>query len=164
MKNLNQRGFTLIEMLLVLALMAAVALSGGVTWQHYRHKAQLDQSARQIADFLLRLQLCAGWGNHTCRIAVKPGLGWSLTARFDDGDEPAAPMAPPMARLTSPFPDIRLEMSAPGYLTLAGLRNTATAAHLVIANPAGRLRIILSGKGRVRMCSELGRWADMAPC
>ncbi len=148
------------EMLLVLALMAAVALSGGVAWQHYRHKAQLDHSARQIADFLLRLQLRAGWGNHTCRIAVKPGLGWSLTARFDDGDEPAAPMA----RLTSPFADIRLEMSAPGYLTLAGLRNTATAAHLVIANPAGRLKIILSGKGRVRICSELGRWADMAPC
>lgn len=148
-------------MLLVMALAAVVALGAARVWHHNRHHAQLDRTAAQIADFLLRLQLSASRGNHLCRISVTPGHGWTMIARLVTAD--GAP-AVALDRLDSSVDTIRLDISQPGYLTLAGTRNTATAAHLAVSNSAGRLRIIVSGKGRVRMCSERGRWAGVHPC
>ncbi|WP_413729520.1 prepilin-type N-terminal cleavage/methylation domain-containing protein [Sodalis sp. RH22] len=161
--NLSQRGYTLIEMMLVLALTAMLALSGTFVWRHYQHKSQLEHAARQIADFMQRLQCRAAWGNHHYRIRVRTGLDWSLEARGDAQAHPMPASAMTLRRQASAG-SIRLEISTPGYLILAGLRNTATPAHLTLSNPAGRIRVILSGKGRVRVCSEHGRWAGIGPC
>ena len=161
MKTPSQQGYTLIEMLLVLMLTAVVALASGHVWHHYQQHAQLERAATQIADFLLRLQLSASRGNHTCRVSVTPGGNWSISACLmpTDGSPPVA-----LGRLDSPVDDIRLGGSQFDYLTLTGTRNTATAGHLTVCNAAGRLKIILSGKGRVRICSERGRWAGVAAC
>ncbi|MEA9392514.1 prepilin-type N-terminal cleavage/methylation domain-containing protein [Acerihabitans sp. TG2] len=161
MKIHGQQGYTLIEMLLVLMLTAMVALSGGHACHRYRQHAQLEQATTQITDFLLRWQLAASRGNHSCQLSVTRGGNWSITAYL----MPAAGMPPVLlGRLDSPSDDIRLDFSQFDYLTLAGTRNTATAGHLTVCNAAGRLKIILSGKGRVRICSERGRWPGVASC
>jgi len=35
-----------------------------------------------------------------------------------------------------------------------GLRNAALAGHLTLKNTAGSLRVVLSARGRLRICSE----------
>lgn len=161
--NVSQQGYTLIEMMLVLTLSAMLTLSGGFVWRHYQHQSQLDQAARQIADFLQRLQCRASWGNHHYRVTVQTGCDWSLVVA---ADAPSRHPPPPAMALRSQASSggVRLDISAPGYLTLAGWRNTTTAAHLTLSNPAGRVKIILSGKGRIRLCSERGHWAGIGPC
>jgi|SRR5476649_1495836 len=161
MKTQYQQGYTLIEMLLVLALTAMVALAGGRGWQHYRQHAQLEHTAVRIADFLWRWQLAASRGNHLYRVSVTRGHHWSIAARLIPADG-----TPPILldQLDGPVDTIELDFSQFDCLTLAGIRNTATAGHLVIGNSAGRLKIIVSGKGRMRICSEQGRWAGVAPC
>ncbi len=161
MKTHDQQGYALIEMLLVLTLSAMVALTGGQAWHRYRHHAELEHAAVGIADFLLRWQLAASRGNHIYRVNVTRGNNWSIATSLipADGGPPVL-----LGRLDSPADTIDLDFSQFEYLTLAGLRNTATAGHVVVGNSAGRLKIILSGKGRVRVCSERGRWAGVASC
>lgn len=161
--HVSQQGYTLVEMMLALTLASMLALSGGLAWRHYQHHAQLDRAARQVADFLQRVQYRAAWGNHHYRIRVQTGQAWSLVVS-EDAHSRHGPRAAMAVRWQAPAADIRLDISAPGYLTLAGLRNTATPAHLTLSNPAGSIKIILSGKGRIRICGERGRWAGIAPC
>jgi len=153
----SQQGYTLIEMMLVLTLVALTALSGGFTWQHYRHQARLSQAGQQIADYLSRLQLHAARNNHSCRIAIKIGSEGALSAVCTSRPDERLWFHPPLS-------DIRLEMSAPGYLTFRGLHNTATPAHMVISNPAGSIKIIVSGTGRLRLCSVKGRFGGIPVC
>ncbi len=153
----SQQGYTLIEMMLVLLLAALMALSSGFSWQYHRHQARLSLAGQQTADFLSRLQLHAARNNHGCRITIKTGAGGELSAVCTSRpDEPL--------RFHPLASDIRLEMSAPGYLVFKGLHNTATPAHLLLSNPAGSIKIILSGAGRLRLCSLKGRFGGMPSC
>ena len=68
------------------------------------------------------------------------------------------------SRCFAPYTNVYLSVSTTGELSLGGVRHTAGAAHLVLSNSAGRLRVVLSGRGRVRLCSEQGRWAGIPPC
>lgn len=157
--NVAQQGHTLIEMMLVLALTALLMLASAQAWWHYRHQTQLEQSARQVADFLQRLQNRAAWGNYHYRIKVSPGVDWSMEVETPGGGA----SRPTMQAAACPG-TIRLDISAPGYLTFAGVRGTATPAHLMLSNQAGRIKIIVSGKGRIRICGEKGRLAGIDPC
>lgn len=153
----RQQGYTLIELLLVMALLALLTLSGGFTWQHYRQQARLLQAGQQIAAYLSRLQWHAARGNHYCRISVTTGFDGKLSGACTS--RPDVPLS-----FAAPLPDILLEIAAPGYIGLRGLHNTATPTHLALSNPAGKIKIIISGHGRMRLCSAQGRWAGVTPC
>ncbi|WP_213993166.1 prepilin-type N-terminal cleavage/methylation domain-containing protein [Sodalis sp. dw_96] len=153
----SQQGYTLIEMMLVLSLVALIALTGGFSWQHYRHQSRLSEAGQQIADFLSRWQLHAVRNNHSCRIGIKTGADAELTAVCHSRPDERFRFRPPLV-------DIRLEVSSPGYLTFRGLHNTATPAHVAISNPAGSIKIIVSGTGRLRLCSVKGRFGGIPPC
>lgn len=153
----SQQGYTLIEMMLVLLLAALMTLSGSVCWQHHRNQCRLSQAGQQIADFLSRLQAHAARNNHNCRIAMKTGVDGALSAVCTSRPDE-------MLRFGPSLSDMRLEMSSPGYLTFRGLHNTATPAHVVLSNPAGRIKIIVSGAGRVRLCSVKGSFGGISPC
>lgn len=153
----SQQGYSLIEMMLIMALLAVLTLSGGFVWQHYRQQARLLQAGQQIAAYLSRLQLHTTRGNHYCRISVTTGFDGNLTS--DCTSYPGVPL-----RFASPLPDIRLEIAAPGYIGLRGLHHTATPTHLALSNPAGEIKIIISGHGRMRLCGAKGRWAGISPC
>ncbi|MEX0631298.1 hypothetical protein M8494_00635 [Serratia ureilytica] len=45
-----------------------------------------------------------------------------------------------------------------------GLRNTAQAGHILLSNDAGSLRLVLSARGRLRLCSEGQRVRGIALC
>ena len=147
----------MLEMLLVLLMVGMLSLSGGFAWQHYRQHARLSQAGHQIADFLSRLQWRANCANQRCRVSVTPGIGGTLSGNCGVHPGESSGLCPPLS-------DIRLDISEPGYITFRGWHNTATPAHLSVSNPAGRIRIIISGTGRLRLCSEKGRWAGVPPC
>ncbi|XBS69006.1 hypothetical protein ABK905_21210 [Acerihabitans sp. KWT182] len=117
----------------------------------------MSQAGQQIADFFSRWQLHAARSNHSCRIAIKTGARGELCAVCTSR---------PNEKIRFPLPlsDICLESSAPGYLSFKGLHNTATPAHVTLGNPAGSVKIIVSGTGRLRLCSVKGRFAGIPSC
>ncbi|CDG48273.1 prepilin-type N-terminal cleavage/methylation domain-containing protein [Serratia symbiotica] len=56
---------------------------------------------------------------------------------------------------------IRLQDKEIGFY---GVRNNAQAGHIVLSNGAGSLRLVLSAKGRLRVCSERKNARGIALC
>jgi prepilin peptidase dependent protein A len=61
-------------------------------------------------------------------------------------------------------PDISVGLISEKTIGFYGLRNTAQAGHLTLSNAAGTARVILSARGRIRLCSEGKAIAGMAVC
>ncbi|WP_196905927.1 hypothetical protein [Candidatus Symbiopectobacterium sp. 'North America'] len=57
-------------------------------------------------------------------------------------------------RLLSSTRDVGIAAMARPTVIFYGLRNTAQAGHLVLDNGAGRLRIVISIWGKIRLCSD----------
>lgn len=57
-------------------------------------------------------------------------------------------------RLLPSTRDVRIAAMARPTVIFYGLRNTAQAVHLVLENGAGRLRIVISIWGKIRLCSD----------
>lgn len=158
-------GYTLPELLLTLALTALLILAGSYGWRQHQSARQLASSAHQLMEFIVRQQWHAAWGNRRCRITAVVDERWQLWGDPLCGLGRASPGARrEPARCAAPYTGVRLSLSTAGELSLGGLRHTASAAHFVLSNRAGRLRVVVSGRGRVRLCSERGRWAGIPSC
>ncbi|MFT4464559.1 MAG: hypothetical protein ACMX3H_07360 [Sodalis sp. (in: enterobacteria)] len=111
-----------------------------------------------MMDFIVRQQWHAAWGNRRCRINAVGGERWQLYGDPLCGLGRAAPGAwREPARGVAPYTGVRLSLSTAGELSLGGRRHTASTAHFVLSNPAGRRRMVVSG-------SERGRWAGIPSC
>ncbi|MDR0805871.1 MAG: prepilin-type N-terminal cleavage/methylation domain-containing protein [Enterobacteriaceae bacterium] len=149
----RQCGMTLMEILLVIAVMAILSTSGINSWQGYQQRQLLEQTSADLLAFLSRVQSAANWHNQTYLLhAGMRGNQRCITASQAIFD----------ARCSSDigmrfiFPDtaIAVELSQSELsLGFYGLRNTAGAGNIVVSNAAGRVRLILSAKGRLRRCS-----------
>lgn len=156
-----QQGYTLPELMLVLMITGLLAQAISQQWQPGRGHQQLAQRAGQIAAFIQRLQWQAAWGNHLYRIRVIPGRHWSICLIESPPTIGIGRRPDCLRALTA---DGALMLSATGSLTLSGLRYTATPAHLRVSSTTGAIRIVLSGRGRLRLCADRGHWAHIPPC
>ncbi|ANI29918.1 N-terminal cleavage protein [Yersinia entomophaga] len=148
---MKQRGFSLIEWLLVLALLAYISVSSFQHWSHYQQRERLEITARQLLGFLTRLQADAFWLN-------RPALLWHS---FDDtwcigsGEQPLQGCQAQDGWLFTPdYSGITLVELTPESLGFYGLRNTAQPGRIILANAAGRIRLVISNHGRIRLCGE----------
>lgn len=149
MKILTERGFTLLEMMLVLAMVAALSSAGWHGWQRWQQRQRLDESAAQIRQLLLRLRSDANWHNAERLLWLKPGARWCF------GGGPAVERCRPSSpwQMSAPWPEVRLRELSDG-MGFYGKNNTAFPGHVLIASPAGERRIIVSARGRVRICAQ----------
>jgi len=180
MEETGRSGFTLIELLVTLALVALLAglavpamgrfidngrLRGGAE--------QLVQELRQARNRALTFQRSVYFSFSDSRSA-RWCYGWSDRGRCDCRLETTATGAcvtgdaslPTLHRQrAADFPSVALEApatTASHPLQFAAIRGTARAASIVLRNPAGEVRVIISPLGRVRSCSIRGR--AVPPC
>ncbi|MCL2892992.1 prepilin peptidase-dependent protein [Brenneria tiliae] len=150
----QSRGITLLELLAVLAIAALLAGGGLHAWTGYQQALRLEQGARQLLDFLSRVQANADWRNET-RTArlIRQGEYWCLNDAADDSAIKSCAEQDPR-QFTRANKDISVSAFTSDTLTFYGLRNTAQAGHITLANAAGKLRLVISVRGRLRLCSE----------
>ncbi|GKW16163.1 prepilin peptidase-dependent protein A [Pectobacterium carotovorum subsp. carotovorum] len=151
----QQRGFTLLELLVVLTIVALMAGGGLHGWIQYQQAIRLEQSAQQLLDFLSRVQANAYWHNET-RTAklIQQGERWCMVAGQNEKqtEETCRENHPgQFVRLTQ---DVVLATFTSNVFTFFGLRNAAQAGHISLSNAAGQVRLIISVRGRMRLCSE----------
>lgn len=149
--EVKERGMTLIEILVVIALIAMCSLWGLQGWRAYQQSLVLEQHAQRLRSYLTELQAEANAYNRSMVLWAIEGFGGCVGH------------ASPPTECRSQGNPSRFVVSAPTLEVLDftnkvmgfyGIRNAAQAGHITLRNSAGSLRIILSARGRLRICSE----------
>ncbi|MBC3214007.1 prepilin peptidase-dependent protein [Serratia fonticola] len=146
----HQQGLTLIELLIVMVLAGMLTSWGVSQWHHYQQTLRLEQTAQQLLAFLTRLQADANWHNRNALLWFRPGKIWCIGS----GPQVASCTAVANRVFTPEHLDVELQGYTQKEMGFYGVRNNAQAGHILLGNPAGRIRLVLSAKGRLRLCSE----------
>lgn len=143
----------MLELLIVIAIASSLAGGGLLAWSDYRRALRLEQGARQLLDFAGRIQAGAYWHNETRRMMlIRRDDGWC--ARGGASSAATDCLADDGALFLPPSRDIELEQATDETFAFYGIRNTAQAGHITLRNPAGRVRLLISARGRLRLCGE----------
>ncbi len=156
----KQQGMSLLEMLVVMGLIAI--LTGGSLYygQTIRQAHRLRQSAQTLQAFLGRMQAQANARNEAHLLAVTLGPA-GCVMRLNDAPDGCNGNALRVFRPGGEGVAI-VDFSGNG-MGFYGLRNTAQPGHLTLGNAAGRIRVVLSGHGRLRLCAE-NAVSGVPPC
>lgn len=147
MKAIN--GFTLPELLIVMVIVSMLSLGAVTGWVSWQQRQQLDEHARQVQHFLLRLRGEANWFNQQRLLWHRQSGVWCIGS----GEEQASCENDRRDVLRSSHESVVLQSLTDG-MGFYGRRNMAKAGRIVIANAAGQRHIIVSSRGRVRVCKE----------
>lgn len=142
-KTHRSRGFSLPELLMALTIIAVMAAYGVQGWGRYRQALRLEQQAQRLVDFLSREQANAYWRNQNRAVRIiQQQDDWCLQST-EEGNRECRSHA-----------DVSLASATHSTLNFYGVRNTAQAGHLVLTNAAGSVRVVISARGRIRLCGE----------
>lgn len=145
---------TLFEMMLVIAIMAILSTGGVNGWENYQQRILLEQASSGVLAFMSQVQFAADWRNQAYRIRIgKRGDLPCISAGASAESHHCHSEAGLVYTLMDKGLILTISQSELGF-GFYGLRNTAGSGHLLISNSAGRVRLIISAKGRIRRCSE----------
>lgn len=141
---------TLVEMMLVMALTAMFTLWGLHSWQHYQKALRLEKSAKQLRIYLTGLQTEANWYNRSVILWGIQGIRGCV----GQGDTPVDCASAGNRSFILPDNGIELADFTAKVMGFYGLRNSAQSGHITLQNEVGKIRVVLSARGRLRLCSE----------
>lgn len=166
--NDSQAGFSLLEIMFVVLIMAIVIAVSNSIWNGMQQRQLLSQATIQLATFLNEVQNRARRQNKNLYLYyLKPSsqqANWCLTV---SEQELAAPIncAVGLMQFTQSTAAIRLsEPKSQAKLAFYGRRDLAQTATLILSSSAGQSRVIISQRGRIRYCSDNGKLNGLPTC
>ncbi|WP_300000390.1 prepilin peptidase-dependent protein [uncultured Cedecea sp.] len=142
------QGFSLIEMMVVMVMIAILSSGAIYGFQQWQHHQRLWQTAHQLSQFLRHLRSDANGLNRDHILTLwQQGDRWCLTTE-QYADKPCITTSP--RQFIPRFKDVLITEMTPG-LGFYGVMNTAKPGHIILSNTAGRRKIILSVWGRIRI-------------
>jgi prepilin peptidase dependent protein A len=149
----KQSGFSLIEMMVVMVIVAMLSAGGVYGWQQWQQQQRLRITTQQIRHLLEQLRGDANWNNRDHLLAVKrSGKSWCLGSKLiaEGGCNASHRWS-----LLQPFADVDITDTTSG-MGFYGLKNTAWPGHITLQSSAGKWLVILSTQGRIRVCEVKG--------
>lgn len=149
----KQLGFSLIEMMVVMVIVAMLSAGGVYGWQQWQQQQRLQITTQQIRHLFEELRSDANWNNRDHLLTVKhSGEAWCLGSKLIPENDCNASGR---WRLLQPFADVDITETTSG-MGFYGLKNTAWPGHITLQSSAGKWRVILSTQGRIRVCEVKG--------
>lgn len=148
MKRLQSKGFTLAELLLVMVIAGILSAFATQGWHRWQQRQQLRDTALHLQHFLLRVRAQANAQNRDLVLWHRPTQPWCIgvAAPPQNGCSTASRL-----HFIAPYADITLHAlrGEPGFY---GRRNVAKAGSIELRNRAGKIRVIISSRARIRLC------------
>ncbi|MGB7800726.1 prepilin peptidase-dependent protein [Buttiauxella sp.] len=149
----KQHGFSLIEMMVVMVIVAMLSAGGVYGWQQWQQQQRMSITTQQIRHLLEQLRSDANWHNRDHLLTVnRTGKKWCLSSKLIDANQC---LSEGRWRMLQPFADVDIGEVTAG-LGFYGLRNTAWPGHITLQSAAGKWRVVLSAQGRIRVCEVIG--------
>lgn len=151
--NRKQQGFSLIEIMVVLVIIATLSGSGLYAWQRWQTQQRLWQTTQQLRQFLTLLRNDANSFNREHRLQLRrSGERGCLTSAQAGTLDCSATSA---WQFMPAWPDVHIVDMTDG-LAFFGLRGTAWPGNIRLCNAAGEWQIIVSVWGRIRLTEVAG--------
>ncbi|TNV20830.1 prepilin peptidase-dependent protein [Buttiauxella sp. B2] len=151
--KIKQHGFSLIEMLVVMSIVAMLSTGSVQGWQQWQQRQRLWITTQQIRNLLEQLRNDANWHNRDHLLMVnRTGNTWCLASKQLEAN---LCHSEGRWRLLQPFVDVDITETTPN-LGFYGQRNTAWPGHIDLQNGTGKWRVIISAQGRIRVCEIIG--------
>ncbi|EOV8086677.1 prepilin-type N-terminal cleavage/methylation domain-containing protein [Providencia huaxiensis] len=147
--NTTQRGFTLIEILIVLFICSLVMLSGLYQWQQQVERQRLIDAARQVSEFIYSQMMEGVYLNRYQILSVKVGVGdWQLLVKDANNNQEVGKLTAERHR------GIELWKASRTSIQLYGKQGTIRAFSVGLKNQYEQITIYISSLGRIRSCSH----------
>lgn len=151
---------TLIEIMLALGLIAMLSIWSLQGWREHQQRLQLEQQIQRLRIYLTGLQAQAYRYNQTRLLWIIDGPQGCVGS----GEKPATCEMADNSAFRPSLPDISLRAFSEKIMGFYGIRNMAQAGHIIVSNSAGSVRVILSARGRLRLCSERSALSGIPLC
>jgi prepilin peptidase dependent protein A len=146
-------GFTLPELMLVLIIVGLLSIASLSGWQSWQQHQRMEETARRLQQFLHGVRAWANWHNSDQPLWLLAGERWCLGS----GDKPVTGCrAGRRLQLLAPHRQVQI-IAIEGEPGFYGKRNVAKAGHIIFGEGELRWRMIISARGRIRLC-------QVAPC
>jgi len=147
--NTTQRGFTLIEIMIVLFICSFVIFSGLYQWQQQVERQRLIDAARQVSEFIYSQMTEGVYLNRYQILSVKAGRNdWQLDVKDANSKQE-------VGKLTAKrHQGIELSKASCTSIQLYGKQGTIRAFSIELKNQNQQITIYISSLGRIRSCSH----------
>ncbi|OBU03054.1 peptidase [Morganella psychrotolerans] len=153
----TEKGISLMEMIIVLFIMALPVTMLGVSWENFREKRYLTETAALFHQYLSSHKLRATYLNETRQISIF----------FGDNSGACHQVSPVLCdRETdgfTPLDGVRIASGTINAVLFWGTRHTASAASFLLENGQGQIKLIISAPGRIRLCTP-GQLSGIPAC
>lgn len=148
-KNDYQAGFTLIEILVVLGICSLVILPALYNWQQQLQHFRLTDAARQVSEFI--------YNNFMEGVYLNQHRVLSITMNQDSGRlvvSDAVTNKELGDHIVAGAGGVDISNATRTLVNLYGKQGTSSAFSLQLQNSYGKITIIVSAVGRIRVCSN----------
>ena len=148
-KRYYQDGFTLIEILVVLFICSLVILPALYNWQQQLQRFRLTDAARQAAEFIYKHFMEGVYLNQhrTLSIAMHQDNG-RLTVRDVVTNKELG------KHIVTDTEGVDISNATRTLINLYGKQGTSSPFSIQLQNSHGKITIIISAMGRIRVCSN----------